>query len=99
EVLGGRVAGGRVKPGTFWYRVYRKVVERPYVGAGLALYDAMEGTRRPVPFHKHLTAKGALKIAPALSPARLAGAMRYYDAQVDDARFTLTVAPTAVAYA
>jgi glycerol-3-phosphate dehydrogenase len=74
------------------------VVERPYVGAGLALYDAMEGTRRPVPHHRHLTARGALKLAPALSSERLAGAMRYYDAQVDDARHTLTVARTAAAH-
>src|SRR5208283_1156576 len=75
-----------------------KVVERPYVGAGLVLYDAMEGPRRPVPHHRHLSARGALKRAPALSPDRLAGAMLYYDAQVDDARHTLTVARTAAAH-
>ena len=74
------------------------MVERPYVGAGLVLYDSMEGTRRPVPRHRHLSARGALKRAPALSPDRLAGAMLYYDAQVDDARYTLTVARTAAAH-
>jgi glycerol-3-phosphate dehydrogenase len=58
----------------------------------------MEGTRRPVPRHRHLSARGALKRAPALSPDRLAGAMLYYDAQVDDARHTLTVARTAAAH-
>jgi glycerol-3-phosphate dehydrogenase len=58
----------------------------------------MEGTRRPVPRHKHMTARSALKRAPALSPDRLAGAMLYYDAQVDDARHTLTVARTAAAH-
>jgi glycerol-3-phosphate dehydrogenase len=98
DLLVSRLAPHLVKPVSFLYPLYKKVVERPYVGAGLALYDAMEGTKRPVPFHKHLTAKGALKIAPALSPARLAGAMRYYDAQVDDARYTLTVARTAAVY-
>jgi glycerol-3-phosphate dehydrogenase len=51
-----------------------------------------------VPRHRHLTARGALKRAPALSPDRLAGAMLYYDAQVDDARHTLTVARTAAAH-
>jgi glycerol-3-phosphate dehydrogenase len=45
-----------------------------------------------------MTARGALKLAPALSPERLAGAMLYYDAQVDDARHTLTVARTAAAH-
>jgi glycerol-3-phosphate dehydrogenase len=98
DLLVSKLAPHLVRPVSFLYPLYRKVVERPYVGAGLVLYDAMEGTRRPVPFHKHLTAKGALKIAPALSPVRLAGAMRYYDAQVDDARYTLTVARTAAAH-
>jgi glycerol-3-phosphate dehydrogenase len=51
-----------------------------------------------VPPHWHLSARGALKRAPALSPDRLAGAMLYYDAQVDDARYTLTVARTAAAH-
>jgi glycerol-3-phosphate dehydrogenase len=98
DLLVSKLAPHLVKPVSFLYPLYKKVVERPYVGAGLALYDAMEGTRRPVPFHKHMTAKGALKIAPALAPGRLAGAMRYYDAQVDDARYTLTVARTAAAH-
>jgi glycerol-3-phosphate dehydrogenase len=98
DLLVSKLAPHLVKPVSFLYPLYRKVVERPYVGAGLVLYDAMEGTKRPVPFHKHMTAKGALKAAPALSPNRLAGAMRYYDAQVDDARYTLTVARTAAAH-
>src|SRR6202789_3241302 len=55
----------------------------------------MEGIKRPVPHHRHLTTRGALRRAPALRPERLAGAMMYYDAQVDDARYTVTVARTA----
>jgi glycerol-3-phosphate dehydrogenase len=98
DLLVSKLAPHLVKPVSFLYPLYKKVVERPYVGAGLVLYDAMEGTKRPVPFHRHLTVKGALRVAPALSPVRLAGAMRYYDAQVDDARYTLTVARTAAAH-
>jgi glycerol-3-phosphate dehydrogenase len=98
DLLVSKLAPHLVKPISFLYPLYKKVVERPYVGAGLVLYDAMEGTRRPVPHHRHLTARGALRLAPALSPARLAGAMLYYDAQVDDARHTLTVARTAAAH-
>src|SRR6266700_73880 len=98
DLLVSRLAPHLVKPVSFMYPLYKKVVERPYVGAGLVLYDSMEGTRRPVPRHRHLTARGALKRAPALSPDRLAGAMLYYDAQVDDARHTLTVARTAAAH-
>src|SRR4029077_3773672 len=98
DLLVSKLAPHLVKPVSFLYPLYKKVVERPYVGAGLALYDAMEGTRRPVPHHRHLSARGALKRAPALSPERLAGGMLYYDAQVDDARYTLTVARTAAAH-
>ena len=62
------------------------------------LYDALEGTKRPVPHHRHLTVRGALRLAPALKPSGLAGALLYYDAQTDDARYTLTVARTAAAH-
>src|SRR6201986_786209 len=98
DLLVSRLAPHLVRPVSFLYPLYKKVVERPYVGAGLVLYDSMEGTRRPVPRHKHLSARSALKRDPALSPDRLAGAMLYYDAQVDDARHTLTVARTAAAH-
>src|SRR5271163_2073455 len=98
DLLVSRLAPHLVRPVPFLYPLYRKVVERPYVGAGLVLYDAMEGIKRPVPHHRHLTARSALRRAPALSPDRLAGAMLYYDAQVDDARHTLTVARTAAAH-
>jgi len=98
DLLVSRLAPHLVRPVSFLYPLYKKVVERPYVGAGLVLYDAMEGTRRPVPHHRHLSARGARRRAPALAPDRLAGAMLYYDAQVDDARYALTVARTAAAH-
>ena len=98
DLLVSKLAPHLVKPISFLFPLYKKVVERPYVGAGLVLYDAMEGTRRPVPHHKHLTARGTLKLAPALAADRLAGGMLYYDAQVDDARYTMTVARTAAAH-
>jgi len=98
DLLVTRLAPHLVKPVPFLYPLYRKVVERPYVGAGLVIYDAMEGARRPVPHHRHLTARGALRRAPALRTERLAGAMVYYDAQVDDARHTVTVARTAASH-
>jgi glycerol-3-phosphate dehydrogenase len=98
DLLVSRLAPHLVRPVPFLYPLYRKVVERPYVGAGLVIYDAMEGVKRPVPHHRHLTTRGALRRAPALRPERLAGAMIYYDAQVDDARHTITVARTAAAH-
>ena len=98
DLLVTRLAPHLVRPVPFLYPLYRKVVERPYVSAGLVIYDAMEGGKRPVPHHRHLNARGALRRAPALRPDRLAGAMVYYDAQVDDARHTVTVARTAAAH-
>jgi glycerol-3-phosphate dehydrogenase len=98
DLLVSRLAPHLVRPLPFIYPLYKKVVERPYVGAGLVIYDAMEGVRRPVPLHRHLTTRGALRHVPALRPDRLAGAMMYYDAQVDDARYTVTVARTAARF-
>ncbi|HEX2174692.1 MAG TPA: glycerol-3-phosphate dehydrogenase/oxidase [Nocardioidaceae bacterium] len=92
-----RIAPHLVKPVSFLYPLTHRLWERPYVGAGLLLYDTMGGGRS-VPGHRHLTRTGARKLAPALKRSALTGALRYYDAQADDARHTLTVARTAVAY-
>jgi glycerol-3-phosphate dehydrogenase len=51
-----------------------------------------------VPLHRHLTRRGARRIAPSLRKDALVGALQYYDAQVDDARHTMFVARTAAAY-
>ena len=47
DLLVSRLAPHLVRPVPFLYPLYRKVVERPYVGAGLVIYDAMEGIKRP----------------------------------------------------
>ena len=86
-----------VKPVPFLYPLEHRVWERPYVGAGLALYDTMGGARS-VPLHKHLTRRGARALAPAIKKEALVGALRYYDAQADDARHTLSVVRTAARY-
>jgi glycerol-3-phosphate dehydrogenase len=61
------------------------------------LYDTLGGARA-VPRHRHLTRRGALRLAPALRPETLTGGIQYYDAQVDDARHAMTVARTATHY-
>lgn len=86
-----------VTPVPFLYPLKHRGWERPYVGAGLLLYDALAG-RSPMPRHRHLTRQQALAEAPALQPDALTGALRYYDAATDDARHTLTVARTAATY-
>ncbi len=68
--------------------------QRAYYGAGLALYDSLGG-HAGLPRHRHLTRRGALRLAPALRRDALVGALQYHDAKVDDARHTLTVARTA----
>ncbi|WP_397195936.1 glycerol-3-phosphate dehydrogenase/oxidase [Nocardioides rotundus] len=97
ELMLTRIAPHLVKPVSFLYPLQHKVWERPYVTAGLTLYDSMGGART-VPRHKQLTRTKALQMVPALRNDALVGALLYYDAQADDARHTLTVARTAAAY-
>jgi glycerol-3-phosphate dehydrogenase len=84
-----------VRPVGFLFPLTKKVVERTYVGAGLALYDALRGFQRTLPWHKHLSQKQINLIAPSLRQDIVTGAIKYFDAQVDDARHTMSVARTA----
>lgn len=93
-----RLAPHLVKPVPFMYPLKRRFWERPYVGTGLTIYDAMSGLRRSVPHHHHLTRSKALQLCPAMRSDALVGAVRYYDAQSDDARFVLTTIRTAARY-
>jgi glycerol-3-phosphate dehydrogenase len=92
-----RLAPHLVKPVSFLYPLTHFGWERAYVGAGLALYDALGGSRA-LPHPRHLTRTGARAIAPALRRDALVGGVRYYDAQTDDARHTLTLVRTASAF-
>jgi glycerol-3-phosphate dehydrogenase len=77
---------------------FGKAWRRVYYGAGVALYDAFAGLMghgRGMPMHRHLTATGARRLFPSLRESAVAGAIRYYDGQVDDARFVVTLARTA----
>ncbi|NGP03929.1 glycerol-3-phosphate dehydrogenase [Rhodococcus sp. 14C212] len=86
-----------VKPLEFLFPVTHRVWERPYIAAGIFLYDRMGGAKS-VPAQKHLTRSGALRMAPGLKRDSLVGGIRYYDTVVDDARHTMTVARTAAHY-
>ncbi|MEB3069953.1 glycerol-3-phosphate dehydrogenase/oxidase [[Mycobacterium] vasticus] len=86
-----------VKPLPFLYPLTRRWWERPYVAAGIFLYDQLGGAKSVPPQH-HLTRAGALRLAPGLKRSALIGGIRYYDTVVDDARHTLTVARTAAHY-
>jgi len=86
-----------VKPLPFLFPLTKRMWERPYVAAGLFLYDQLGGAKS-VPAQQHLTRAGALRLCPGLKRSSLIGGIRYYDTVVDDARHTLTVARTAAHY-
>jgi glycerol-3-phosphate dehydrogenase len=96
-----RIAPHLVRPLPFLALLSHRGWERPYIGAGLVLYDTMGtafGRSRGVPAQKHFTRGQTLKKFPALKKDSFTGAIQYYDAQVDDARHTMFVARTAAAY-
>ena len=87
-----------VKPVSFLYPLHAKLKERTYVGAGMTLYDALRGFKRALPWHKHLSQKRISEIAPSLRLDAVTGGYQYFDAQVDDARHTMSIARTAAKY-
>ncbi|MFF7182222.1 FAD-dependent oxidoreductase [Streptomyces sp. NPDC008121] len=96
-----RLAPHLVKPVPFLYPLRHKGWERFYAGSGVALYDAMSvssGHGRGLPVHRHLSRRNALRVAPCLKKDSLVGALQYYDAQMDDARFVATLVRTAAGY-
>ncbi|PSK92935.1 glycerol-3-phosphate dehydrogenase [Murinocardiopsis flavida] len=95
------IAPHLVRPVPFLYPLQHHVWERAYVAAGVTLYDSLalsSGTARGLPHHRHLSRRGAMRVFPALKRDALVGAVQYWDAQVDDARFVLTVLRTAANY-
>ncbi len=95
-----RIAPHLVRPVPFLYPLHH-TWERPYVGAGLMLYDGMAMAGKydmGVPKHKHLFRRQLARMAPDLRTDEMTGAIRYYDCQVDDARLVMNIARTAAAY-
>jgi glycerol-3-phosphate dehydrogenase len=95
------IAPHLARPVPFLYPLTKPFLERPYVGAGIALYDVMSisgGHKRGVPFHKHLSRRGTLRAAPSLKDDAFVGSIRYYDGQVDDAKYVANLIRTAAHY-
>lgn len=86
-----------VKPLPFLFPLTKRWWERPYIAAGIFLYDRLGGAKS-VPAQRHFTRAGALRLSPGLKRSSLIGGIRYYDTVVDDARHTMTVARTAAHY-
>ena len=91
-----RLAPHLVRPVEFMFPLKHRGWERPYLGAGLLFYDAMGGARH-LPRARHMSRRAALASAPALRPDSLVGAVRFHDAQEDDALYAVYVARTAAA--
>ena len=73
-------------------------VERSYMGAGVALYDMLSrigayGGTMPRP--RTLSSAAVHGLAPGLRVDAMEGAVRFHDAQIDDARHTVALARTA----
>ena len=86
------------KPVQFLYPLERPVIDRAYVGLGVGVYDVL-GAGKGVPsHHKHLSKKTAMKIFPGAKRGAIHGAIKFYEGQIDDARHTMMLTRTAVAY-
>jgi len=98
ELMVTTLAPHLVKPVSFLYPLTEKFKERTYVGAGMALYDALRGFKRALPWHKHISQRELSETAPSLRLDLITGGYQYFDAQVDDARHTMMIARTAAKY-
>ena len=96
-----RIAPHLVRPVPFVYPLTHHVWERFYAGSGILLYDTLgfaRGQTRGLPAHRHLSRRQTLRLIPALKRSAMVGSIQYWDAQVDDARFVLTLLRTAATY-
>jgi glycerol-3-phosphate dehydrogenase len=96
-----RLAPHLVRPVPFLFPFTHHVWERGYIGAGVTAYDLLGfslGQARGLPGHRQLTRRSTLRLAPALKRSAVTGAIQYWDAQVDDARYVVTLVRTAAGY-
>jgi glycerol-3-phosphate dehydrogenase len=94
-----RIAPHLVRPVPFLLPV-SSPVERSYFGAGVQLYDLLSrigayGGTMPRP--RNLSPAAVRALAPGLQLEGNGGAVRFHDAQIDDARHTMALARTAAA--
>lgn len=95
-----RTAPHLVKAQPFLWPLKTPVIERAYSAVGVGMYDALAQVahKGSVPIQKHYSKKGALELFPDIKEDALCGAIRFYDARVDDARLVVTLVRTAVEY-
>lgn len=77
------------------------LIERGYSAVGVGLYDTLAlvgGKGSHVPVQKHYSRAGALELFPDIKPDEFSGAIRFYDARVDDSRLVLSLVRTAAGF-
>ncbi len=100
-LLLGRLAPHLVRPVPFLVPLTHRVWQRAYYGTGVLLYDILAsafGYGRGIPWHRHISKRTARRLFPSLRADALKGAIQYYDGQVDDARYVVTLVRTAASY-
>ncbi|MGV8969274.1 MAG: glycerol-3-phosphate dehydrogenase/oxidase [Microbacteriaceae bacterium] len=101
DLLLTEIAPHLVRPIPFLYPLRHRIWERAFVGAGILLYDALatiRSGRRSLPWHRHMSRRAVAAVFPGLADTAAVGAIQYWDANVDDARYVVTVMRTALAY-
>jgi glycerol-3-phosphate dehydrogenase len=83
------------RPESFLYPLTHTWWERPYVGAGVLLYDLFGLKGGAVPRQRHFSRAALKRHVPSIDTQRVVGGIQYYDALMDDARHTLAVVRTA----
>ena len=87
-----------VRPLPFLVPLYRKRGEsRRLMRLGMLLYEALSGFNNH-PFHRFLSREETLSLAPALPAHELTGGCLYYDAVINDSRWTMEVLKDGVAH-
>lgn len=95
------IAPHLVQAQPFLWPLKTPVIERAYSALGVGLYDALAiaGARGiSVPLQKHYTRKGAKNLFPGIKGDSLVGAIRFYDARVDDSRLVIDLVRTATGH-
>ena len=87
-----------VRPLPFLVPLYRKRGEsRRLMRLGMLLYEALSGFNNHR-FHRFLSREETLSLAPALPAHELTGGCLYYDAVINDSRWTMEVLKDGVAH-
>ncbi len=72
-----------------------RLLDLPFYGAGLKAYDVLAGRHSLGPTEM-LSARRTQQLLPTVRPQGLAGGIKYWDGQFDDARLALLLARTAI---